>query len=194
MKNCSLALVLFATTVFAGSAMAAPITYTADPDHTHPEFEVDHFGGVSVWRGFFKKTTGTIVMDRAAGTGTVDMDIDMKSAVMPNDALTAELPGDKFFQADKYPTAHYHGTLGGFVDGAPTTVTGQLTLHGVTKPVDLKILSFKCFMHPFYKVEDCGADAIGTFNRDDFGIDYGKAYGFKMGVTLRIQVEALASK
>ncbi|HEV2322091.1 MAG TPA: YceI family protein [Gammaproteobacteria bacterium] len=194
MKNCSLALVLFATTVFAGSAMAAPITYTADPDHTHPEFEVDHFGGVSVWRGFFKKTTGTIVMDRVAGTGTVDMDIDMKSAVMPNDALTAELPGDKFFQADKYPTAHYHGTLGGFVDGAPTTVTGQLTLHGVTKPVDLKILSFKCFMHPFYKVEDCGADAIGTFNRDDFGIDYGKAYGFKMGVTLRIQVEALASK
>ena len=194
MKNCSLALVLFATTVFAGSAMAAPITYTADPDHTHPEFEVDHFGGVSVWRGFFKKTTGTIVMDRVAGTGTVDMDIDMKSAVMPNDALTAELPGDKFFQADKYPTAHYHGTLGGFVDGAPTTVTGELTLHGVTKPVDLKILSFKCFMHPFYKVEDCGADAIGTFNRDDFGIDYGKAYGFKMGVTLRIQVEALASK
>ncbi|HEV2331928.1 MAG TPA: YceI family protein [Gammaproteobacteria bacterium] len=194
MKTRPLALVLLAMTAFAGTAMAAPVTYTADPDHTHPEFEVDHFGGISVWRGFFKKTTGTIVMDKAAGTGTVDMDIDMKSAVMPNDALTAELPGDKFFQADKYPTAHYHGTLGGFVDGAPTTVTGELTLHGVTKPVDLKILSFKCFMHPFHKVEDCGADATGTFNRDDFGIDYGKAYGFKMGVTLRIQVEALASK
>lgn len=194
MQTRSLALVLLAATALAGTAMAAPVTYTADPDHTHPEFEVDHFGGISVWRGFFKHTTGTIVMDKAAGTGTVDMDIDMKSAVMPNDALTAELPGDKFFQADKYPTAHYHGTLGGFVDGAPTTVTGELTLHGVTKPVDLKILSFKCFMHPFHKVEDCGADATGTFNRDDFGIDYGKAYGFKMGVTLRIQVEALASK
>ncbi|HEV2212187.1 MAG TPA: YceI family protein [Gammaproteobacteria bacterium] len=194
MKTRSLTLVFLAATALAGTALAAPVTYTADPDHTHPEFEVDHFGGVSVWRGFFKHTTGTIVMDKAAGTGTVDMDIDMKSAVMPNDALTAELPGDKFFQADKYPTAHYHGTLGGFVDGAPTTVTGELTLHGVTKPVDLKILSFKCFMHPFHKVEDCGADATGTFNRDDFGIDYGKAYGFKMGVTLRIQVEALASK
>lgn len=194
MKTRSFALVLLAATALAGTAVAAPVTYTADPDHTHPEFEVDHFGGISVWRGFFKKTTGTIVMDKAAGTGTVDMDIDMKSAVMPNDALTAELPGDKFFQADKYPTAHYHGTLGDFVDGAPTTVMGELTLHGVTKPVDLKILSFKCFMHPFHKVEDCGADATGTFNRDDFGIDFGKAYGFKMGVTLRIQVEALASK
>ena len=48
--------------------------------------------------------------------------------------------------------------------------------------------------HPFHKVEVCGADATGTFNRDDFGIDYGKAYGFNMGVTLRIQVEALAAK
>ncbi len=60
--------------------------------------------------------------------------------------------------------------------------------------MDLKILSFKCMPHPFHKVEVCGADATGTFNRDDFGIDYGKAYGFNMGVTLRIQVEALAPK
>ncbi|HEV2110029.1 MAG TPA: YceI family protein [Gammaproteobacteria bacterium] len=192
-------LLLPAVLAFAGAALtctavAAPVTYTADPNHTHPAFEVDHMGGVSVWRGFFKKATGTIVLDKAAGTGTVDMDIDLNSAVMPNDALTAELPGDKFFQANKYPTAHYHGTLGGFVNGAPTTVTGELNLHGVTKPVNLKILSFKCIMHPFYKVEDCGADATGTFNRDDFGIDGGKAYGFNMGVTLRIQVEALAPK
>ena len=187
-------LLLFAALAVSGAVCAAPVTYTADPDHTHPAFEVDHFGGLSVWRGFFKKTTGTIVMDKAAGTGTVDMDIDLTSGVMPNDALTAELVGDKFFQANKYPTAHYHGTLGGFVNGAPTTVTGQLNLHGVTKTVDLKILSFKCMPHPFHKVEVCGADATGTFNRDDFGIDYGKAYGFNMGVTLRIQVEALAAK
>lgn len=178
----------------SGALAAAPVTYTLDVDHTHPEFEVDHFGGISVWRGFFKKATGTVVMDKAAGTGTVDVDIDLTSGVMPQDALTAELPGDKFFQANKYPTAHYHGTLGGFVNGAPTTVTGELNLHGVTKPVDLKILSFKCFQHPFFKKEDCGADALGTFDRADFGLDYGKAYGFNMGVTLRIQVEGIAAK
>lgn len=178
----------------SGAVSAAPMTYTLDTNHTHPEFEVDHFGGISVWRGFFKKASGSVVMDKAAGTGTVDVDIDLTSAVMPNDDLTAELRGDKFFQADKYPTAHYHGTLGGFVNGAPTTVTGELNLHGVTKPVDLKILSFKCFQHPFFKKEDCGADALGSFNRDDFGLDYGKAYGFNMGVTLRIQVEGIASK
>lgn len=189
-----LAILVSAGVALTCTAVAAPVTYTADPDHTHPAFEVDHFGGLSVWRGFFKKTTGTIIMDKAAGTGSVDVDVDLTSGVMPQDALTAELPGDKFFQANKYPTAHYHGTLGGFVNGAPTTVSGELNLHGVTKPVNLKILSFKCMLHPFHKVEVCGADATGTFNRDDFGIDYGKAYGFNMGVTLRIQVEALAPK
>src|SRR5690242_6238766 len=119
MKSRLLPLVLLA---LSGAVCAAPVTYTLDTDHTHPEFEVDHFGGISVWRGFFKKASGSVVMDKAAGTGTVDVDIDLNSAVMPNDDLTAELRGDKFFQTDKYPTAHYHGTLGGFVDGAPTTV------------------------------------------------------------------------
>jgi polyisoprenoid-binding protein YceI len=87
--------------------------------------------------------------------------------------------------------AHYKGTLGGFVNGMPTTVTGDLTLHGVTKPVNLKVKSFRCMPHPMYKREVCGADALGTLYRDQFGIDSGKAYGFNMEVTLRIQVEAI---
>ena len=73
-------------------------------------------------------------------------------------------------------------------------VTGTLTMHGVTKPLDLKILSFKCMPHPLLKREVCGADALGTLNRDDFGIDSGKACGFGMTTTLRIQVEAIAQK
>lgn len=84
--------------------------------------------------------------------------------------------------------------MGGFVDGNPTQVTGTLTLHGVTKPVDLKIRSFKCMPHPLLKREDCGADATTTFNRGDFGMDSGKTYGFSMAVTLLIQVEAIAEQ
>jgi polyisoprenoid-binding protein YceI len=70
-------------------------------------------------------------------------------------------------------------------------VVGDLTLHGVTKPVVLKINLFKCIPHPILKRELCGADASGTFNRDDFGLDVGKPYGFKMDVALRIQMEAI---
>ena len=70
-------------------------------------------------------------------------------------------------------------------------MTGELTLHGVTRPLDLTIDRFKCIPHPLHKRELCGADALGTFRRDEFGIDAGKDYGFDMNVTLRIQVEAV---
>jgi polyisoprenoid-binding protein YceI len=67
-------------------------------------------------------------------------------------------------------------------------------LHGATKPMTLKIGLLKCIPHPIAKRELCGADASGSFNRDDFGLSAGKDYGFKMNVDLRIQVEALADK
>ena len=64
-----------------------------------------------------------------------------------------------------------------------------MTLHGVTKPLTLKINSFMCKPNPTTKKEVCGADASATLNRSDFGITWGDAYGFKMWVKLEIQVE-----
>jgi polyisoprenoid-binding protein YceI len=178
----------------AGVACAKPATYNVDPDHTHPSFETDHFGGLSLWRGIFKKTTGTITLDRAAQTGAVDVAVEVASVDLAHDQVNQAVVGSDNFDAAKYPAAHYKGTLGGFVNGVPSTVTGNLTLHGVTRPVNLKIQSFKCMPHPIYKREVCGADALGTLHRDEFGIDGGKAYGFNMEVTLRIQVEAIITK
>ncbi|MGA2551329.1 MAG: YceI family protein [Burkholderiaceae bacterium] len=178
----------------SGVAMATPATYNIDPDHTHPSFETDHFGGLSVWRGLFKKTTGTVSMDKSAGTGSVDVTIDPSSVDFGHDKLNTHVTGPDMFDVAKYPTITYKGTLGGFTDGNPTTVAGELTLHGVTKPVTLKIDSFKCMMHPLLKKEVCGADAVGTFNRADFGVSYGQQYGFKQEVTLHIQVEGIKSE
>ena len=73
----------------------------------------------------------------------------------------------------------------------PTEAEGQLTLHGVTKPAKLEIDAFKCMQHPMLKREVCGADAEMKFKRDDFGVDYGKAYGFNMETKLKIQVEGI---
>jgi polyisoprenoid-binding protein YceI len=176
------------------TAYAAPATYKIDPDHTHPSFEADHFAGLSVWRGLFRKTSGTITLDQAAGTGAVDVVVDVASIEFGHDKLNQHAVGPELFDAAKYPQAHYQGTLGGFANGAPTTVTGNLTLHGVTKPLALKINSFKCMPHPMLKREVCGADAFATLNRADFGINSGQQYGFKMDVTLRIQVEALKTE
>jgi len=81
--------------------------------------------------------------------------------------------------------------LAAFKDGKPTEVHGNLTMHGVTKPVNLKINKFLCKVNPMMGKEVCGADAEGTLNRADFGVSYGQAYGFDMTVTLRIQVEGV---
>ena len=175
-------------------ASASPVTYTIDPNHTHPEFEADHLGGVSIWRGLFKRTNGTIVVDTAAQNGTIEVTIDIASVEFGNDKLNEEAinsTAPPIFEAQKYPTAYYKGTLGHFVNGAPTTVAGLLTLHGVTKPVALRINSFKCAVDlPATQKHVCGADAVASFDRADFGITIGQKYGFKMAVTIHIQVEA----
>jgi polyisoprenoid-binding protein YceI len=178
----------------SGVALAAPATYTIDPMHTYPSFEGDHLGGLSTWRGKFNKTAGTVTLDKAAGTGNVDITVDMKSADFGLDALNAKAQGPDLFDVAKYPQAIYKGKLEGFTQGAPSRVVGELTLRGVTRPLTLKIDTFKCMPDMMVKRERCGADALATFKRDTFGMDTGKAYGFKMDVTLRIQVEAVADK
>jgi polyisoprenoid-binding protein YceI len=96
----------------------------------------------------------------------------------------------EMFDVAKFPTATYKGKLV-FKGDVPTSVNGELTLHGVTKPVTLTINKFKCIVNPMIKKEVCGADASATFKRSDFGVNYGDAYGFNMDVKLAIQVEAI---
>jgi polyisoprenoid-binding protein YceI len=173
------------------SANANPTTYTLDPDHTHPSFEVDHFGGISTWRGTFKKTSGKVQYDAAAKSGAVDVLIDTASIDLAHDKLNEHVSGPEMLDVAKFPTAQYKGKFAEFAGDAPKTITGELTLHGVTKPVSLTINSFKCFENPMIKKQVCGADATGTFNRADFGVNYGQQYGFKQDVLLRIQVEGI---
>jgi polyisoprenoid-binding protein YceI len=178
----------------ATTAMAAPARYDIDPEHSYPSFEADHFGGMSVWRGKFNKTSGSVQLDREANSGTVQATIELASVSTGHAKLDGHLKSPDFFDVAKHPTATYQGTLAKFKNGAPTEVQGNLTLHGVTKPVTLTVRSFKCMTHPMNKKEFCGADLVGTINREDFGVSFGKAMGFKMETGLAIQVEAYLAK
>ncbi len=188
-----LLLVSLMTGATGPAAFAAPVAYDIDPHHTFPSFEADHMG-VSVWRGKLNTSSGKVVLDKTAGTGTVNINLDPASIDFGHDQLNRWALGADLLDVAKYPTASYKGTLEGFNQGVPTRVVGELTLHGVTRPVALAIQSFKCIPHPMLKRELCGADVLASFNRDEFGIDAGKAYGFKMDVTLRIQVEAVQAE
>ncbi len=182
-----------ALALVSGSAMAAPVSYTIDPTHTYPSFEADHMG-ISVWRGKMTKNSGTVVLDKAAATGTVEIVIDLASIDFGLPVMNAWAIGKDFFNVEKSPRATYKGTLEKFVNGSPTQVGGELTLNGHTQPVNLSIHLFKCIPHPMLKRELCGADASGSFKRDAFGLTAGKDYGFNMDVALRIQVEALVAQ
>jgi polyisoprenoid-binding protein YceI len=176
----------------AASALAAPVTYEIDPAHTYPSFEADHSGGLSFWRGKINSSSGKITLDKEANAGTVEVTMDMKTIDFGHQGLNDHAQTPDIFDTAKFPTATFSGKLGGFRNGTPTTVEGNLTMHGVTKPVTLAVNSFKCAPHRSGR-EVCGADASATINREDWGVNFGKNFGFDMKVTLRISVEALAA-
>jgi polyisoprenoid-binding protein YceI len=185
---------LIAAGVFAltaGSAIATPTTYNLDPSHTYPSFEADHFGGISVWRGKFTKSSGVVTLDRAAKTGSVDVTIDTASIDTGNVPLDKHVKTAEFLDVEKFPTATFKGTSLRFNGDTPVEVDGSFTFHGVTKPLTLKLDSFKCFVNPMIKREVCGAEASAQFDRADYGVNWGANYGFKMLTQLHIQVEGV---
>jgi len=179
-----------ATTGIAGIACADPVRYVFDSSHTFPSFEADHFGGMSVWRGKVNHTEGEAVIDREAGTGTVDVTMDMTTIDFGHDRMNQEAY-DKILHVTEFPTATYQGQLVAFEDGNPTRIEGTLTLHGVSKPVTLEITSFLCKPHWATKVERCGAGATAMINRADFGLTRDLNLGFFPEVKLLISVEAM---
>jgi len=176
-------------TLISTMSFATPVTYDLDPRHTYPSFAADHMGGLSIWRGKFTDTSGRVVFDNDSKSGSIEVTVNMNSVDFGLAKLDEHAKSPEIFDASKFPTATYSGTFTQWSGSTPTEVQGALTLHGVTKPLTLKINSFMCKPNPTTKKEICGADASAQFNRSDFGITWGDAYGFKMWVKLEIQVE-----
>jgi len=170
-------------------AFAAPVTYVLDPNHTFPSFEADHMGGLSVWRGKFNSSSGKVVYDKDAKSGSIDVTVNMSSVNFGVPKLDEHAKSAEIFDVAKYPTATFTGKFTKFNGSAPAEAEGTMTMHGVTKPLTLTINSFLCKPNPMNKKEVCGADASATFNRSDFGVNFGDKYGFKQEVKLSIQVE-----
>lgn len=182
-----------ALATLAGAAAGAPMTYEIDSSHTYPAFEADHMGGVSLWRGKINSTSGTVVLDKAAQTGSVDLTMDLTTIDVGHQGLNDHLQTEDFFNTAQYPNATFVGQLTNFVNGAPTRIEGELTMHGQTHPVTLQINQFLCKEHPMRGREVCGADATGTIDRSQWGIGYGAPL-FSMDVVLRVGIEALAAE
>ena len=118
--------------LLSAGAFAAPVTYVLDPTHTYPSFEADHMGGLSVWRGKFTDTTGKVVYDKAAKSGTIDVTVDMSSVDFGMPKLNEHAKSAEIFDVAKFPTATYSGKFTKFNGTGPAEAEGTLTMHGVT--------------------------------------------------------------
>ena len=172
-----------------GSAIAAPETFIVDTAHTAPRFEYSHFG-YSNQQHRFDTTTGKIVFDKAAKTGSVDITIDTKSVNVSNADFTGHIQGEDFFHTAKYPTITFKSKKVVFAGDKPASVEGDLTIKGVTKPVTLTVTSFHAMPHPMAKKEAIGANATVKIKRSDFNMGKYAPY-VSDDVTLTIAVEAI---
>lgn len=180
---------LFGLLAFAATlpAYAAPEKYVIDPEHTYPSLEMPHMG-LSTWRGKFNRSRGEISLDLAAHKGSVKVEVDTDSIDFGLDSMHEHAVTADWLNTAQFPVMSYTGELR-FEGDKPVEVDGKLTLRGVTKPLKLKINSFTCAEHFYYKKPVCGADAQATLERADWGMSQHADNG--MGrILVRIQVEA----
>ena len=188
-KKTRLTLAVAALATLSGAAFAAPETFVIDGAHTFPRFSYSHFG-FSTQLSRFNKTSGKIVLDREAKTGSVDVVIDTKYVDTGFDVFNGHIQGEDFLSTEKFPTATFKSTKVRFEGDKPVAVEGDLTIKGVTKPVTLTLTSFILQPHPMLKKDAIGANATTKISRTEFGA--GK-YAPNVGdeVTIDLAVEAI---
>jgi polyisoprenoid-binding protein YceI len=178
----------FAAALAILPAAAAMESYTVDPRHTFPTYEVSHLG-YSMQRGRFNKTSGKITIDTAARKGTADIAMDAASVSTGVDKLDEHLRSEDFLNAAKYPQVTFKSNDFAFEGDRVKRATGDLTINGVTRPVTFTANVFQCAENPMLKKKQCGADLQATIKRSDFGMKYALPM-LGDDVTLRIPVEA----
>lgn len=174
----------------AGLAAAAPSTYAVDPTHTFARYAIPHFG-TSTNRGLVGRTSGSVVLDKAAQSGRADITLDMAFVQTGVPGLDAHLKGPDFFDVAQHPSARFVGERFIFEGDKLQQVVGQLTLRGKTHPVTLQAQRFNCYDNPMLKREVCGGDFQATIKRSLWGASWGLDMGFADEVQLTIQIEAI---
>lgn len=164
-------------------------SYTIDPTHTFPAFEIDHLG-FSTQRGRFNLTQGKLMLDEDKKTGSVDIIIDAASIDTGLAKLEEHLRAEDYFDVKRYPTLQFSGDKFRFIEDRLVAVSGNLSLHGVSLPVTLNVTRYKCGLNVARLRKVCGADMSTTIKRSEYGMSKGTPFvGDEVRIT--IQVEAV---
>ena len=171
------------------SAIAAT-SYSVDPRHTFPSFEINHLG-FSIQRGRFDQTSGKIVLDPDSGKGNSNITIETASISTGLAELEEHLRGEDFLDAARYPKITFVSDKLSFNKDQLIAADGIMTLHGISKPVHLNVDHFYCSLNLIAMKNTCGANATTTIKRSDFGVD---KYVPKIGDEVKIAIQIEATK
>jgi len=165
-------------------------SYTIDPGHTYVSFAINHLD-FSTMRGKFNKQSGSLHYDPASKNASVTIEVDAASIDTGHVKRDQHLSSPDFLNAVEHPTITFKSTRADWSGDKLASVTGNLTILGVSKPVTLKVNSINCGEHPFNKKQVCGFDASGSIKRSDYGVNYGLP---AIGEVLDLQIELEAFK
>jgi polyisoprenoid-binding protein YceI len=165
----SAASALALSAALSAPSLAAPTTFTPDPDHTFVRFSYSHLG-FSTQESRFNRTTGSVVLDPVAKSGSVDLVIDTKSVDTGSELFNGHIQAADLFDTAQFPTATFKSTAVTFNGDAPATIEGVLTIKGISKPVTLTVTDFKHGQN-MRKKDAIGADATATVKRSDWKLD-----------------------
>ncbi len=174
------------------SVHAAPETFNIDNNHTYPHFTYSHFG-FSNQTHKFDKTSGKVVLDRVAKTGSADVSIDATSVNTGSALFNEHIQAADYFDTAHYPTITFKSSKMVFKGDQPVSLVGELTIKGVTQPATLAITHFKCMPHPMLKVEACGANASTEIKRSAFNMGKNVPY-VSDEVMLTLAIEAVKAQ
>jgi polyisoprenoid-binding protein YceI len=184
-----LLLVLVATLALAASAVGQATTWQIDPNHTAAQFSVRHLG-ISTVRGAFTKVSGRVTYDPVNPAKTlIDVTIDANSVDTRVEMRDNDLRSPNFFDVAKFPTLTFKSKRTETNGAGKLKITGDLTIHGVTKEVVLDVDGPSAPMQDPRGKSHMGASATTKINRQDFGVTADKGMvGDEIPITIDVEL------
>lgn len=144
-------------------------TYHADPNHSQVMYSYDHLG-FTTNMGLLSGANGTLTLDpKAPNNAKLSIDVPVNTIHTTIEALDKELVGPMFFDAAKFPNAHFESTSVN-AKGTSATINGNLTIHGVTKPATINATFVGVGANPMSKKETVSFKGTAKLKRTDFGL------------------------
>lgn len=170
------------------STLQASEVYKADPEHTFVNFSYKHLN-YSIQTSRFDKVNGTVTLNDQMDGGSIKISIETASVSTGSETFNQLLRSGDYFNADKFPLAQFSSENITFKNKVMSSVTGDLTIKGITRPIYIELSNFACSRNFVTLKYTCGANATAKLNRSEF--DLGKYVPFVGDeVTLSIVIEA----